>query len=124
VGALTSWLDTGASSPEMIKPPASNTAAWSTSCSPAGVPGHVYQVSAWYETSAGANVRMVAYYRDASGAWIFWREQVIPAATAWTRVVWQTPPLPSGATALGTAFTLRSAGSATVDDLTLGDLTG
>jgi peptidoglycan/xylan/chitin deacetylase (PgdA/CDA1 family) len=91
-------------------------------CSPAGIPGHVYDVGAWYKTSAGANVRMVAYYRDAAGAWQFWREQVVPASTDWRRASWQTPALPSGATAIGIGFSLRSAGTATVDDFTLGDL--
>ncbi len=92
------------------------------SCSPPGIPGHVYQVGAWYKTSAGANVRMVAYYRDAGGAWIFWREQPLPASTTWRQASWQTPVLPAGATALSVGFSLRSAGTATVDDLTLGDL--
>jgi peptidoglycan/xylan/chitin deacetylase (PgdA/CDA1 family) len=123
VGAVTTYTDTGALTPGTARPPTSNSASRSTSCSPPGIPGHVYQVSAWYETSADASVRMVAYYRDLDGAWQFWREQVIPAATAWTRVIWQTPPLPAGATAIGTGFSLRSVGTATVDDLTMGDLT-
>jgi hypothetical protein len=122
VGAVTTYADTGAIAPGTATPPTSNTASRSTSCSPAGIPGHVYQLSAWYATDAAANVRMVAYYRDLNGAWQFWREQVIPASTTWTRIVWQTPPLPSGATAVGSGFSLRSVGTATVDDLTLGDL--
>lgn len=122
LGAVTSYVDTGAATPGTQTPPASNTASRSTSCSPAGVPGHAYRVGAHYKTSAGASVRMVAYYRDAAGAWIFWREHVVPASTSWRAALWTTPRLPAGATALGIGFSLRSLGSAIVDDLFLGDL--
>jgi hypothetical protein len=92
-------------------------------CAPAGTPGHTYQASAWYKTSAAAGARMIAYYRDAAGAWVFWREQVVPASPTWTQAVWNTPILPEGATALSLAFSLRSVGTANVDDLALGDIT-
>jgi peptidoglycan/xylan/chitin deacetylase (PgdA/CDA1 family) len=122
VGTVTTFADTGAAPPGAPTPPTSNTASRFTSCSPSGVPGHVYRVGAWYRTSAGANVRMVAYYRDLNGVWAFWREQPVPASTTWRSAVWQTPQLPAGATALSIGFSLRSLGTATVDDLSLGDL--
>jgi peptidoglycan/xylan/chitin deacetylase (PgdA/CDA1 family) len=122
VGAVTAYADTGAATPGAATPPTSNSASRATSCSPAGTPGHVYRVAAWYQTSAAASVRMVAYYRDLNGAWQFWREQVVPASTTWRAAVWQTPQLPAGATAVGIGFSLRSPGSAAVDDLVLGDL--
>jgi peptidoglycan/xylan/chitin deacetylase (PgdA/CDA1 family) len=122
VGTVTTYADTGAAAAGTATPPTSNTASRSTSCSPAGLPGHAYEVSGWYATSAGANVRMVAYYRDLDGAWQFWREQPVPASTTWTKAVWRTPALPAGATAVGIGFSLRSLGTARVDDLALGDV--
>lgn len=122
VGAVTTFADTGAATPGTETPPTSNTASRSTNCAPAGVPGHIYRVGASYKTSGGANVRMVAYYRDLNGAWQFWREQVLPASASWRAAIWQTPALPAGATAISIGFSLRSLGSASVDDLSLGDL--
>jgi len=123
VGNVTTYSDTGSATPGSATPPTSNTASRSTTCSPAGIPGHVYQVSAWYRTSSGANVRMVTYYRDASGNWQFWREQPLLHSTVWRQAVWQTSALPAGATAIGVGFSLRSVGTAFVDDLAVGDLT-
>lgn len=122
VGAVTSYTDTGAIVPGDATPPAVNTAVRGTPCAPPAVPGHVYEASAWYRTSASASVRMVIYYRDAAGSWIFWRQQLLPAATAWRQAHWQTPAVPAGATALSLAFSLRSAGTLTIDDLLLGDI--
>ena len=93
-----------------------------SACSPAATPGHIYQAGAWYKTSAGADVRMVAYYSDAAGVWQFWREQPLPASTTWAHASWQTPKVPAGAQALSIGFSLRSVGSATVDDFSLGDI--
>jgi peptidoglycan/xylan/chitin deacetylase (PgdA/CDA1 family) len=122
VGNVTTYSDTGSATPGSMAPPTSNTASRSTDCSPVGIPGHVYQVGAWYKTSSGANVRMVTYYRDASGSWQFWREQALPHSTVWRQAVWQTSALPAGATAIGVGFSLRSVGTAFVDDLAVGDL--
>ena len=91
-------------------------------CAPAATPGHIYQAGAWYKTTVGANVRMVAYYQDAAGVWQFWREQPLPASTTWAHATWQAPKVPAGARALAVGFSLRSVGSATVDDFSLGDL--
>ncbi len=96
--------------------------AGTSACSPAATPGHIYQAGAWYKTSAGADVRMVAHYRDAAGVWQFWREQPLAASTTWTHALWQTPKVPAGADALSIGFSLRSVGSATVDDFSLGDI--
>ena len=65
---------------------------------------------------------MVAHYRDAAGVWQFWREQPLPASTTWAHAVWQTPKVPADARALSIGFSLRSVGSATVDDFSLGDI--
>lgn len=122
VGNVTTYSDTGSATPGSALPPTSNTASRSTNCSPVGIPGDVYEISAWYKTSSSANVRMVAYYRDANGNWQFWREQAIPSSTVWRQAVWQTSALPAGATAIGTGLSLRSVGTATMDDLAMGDL--
>jgi hypothetical protein len=122
LGNVTNYVDTGSATPGSASPPTSNTASRSTNCSPAGNPGHVYEVSAWYKTSSAANVRMVTYYRDANGTWQFWREQSLPQSTVWRQAVWQTSALPAGATAIGAGFSLRSVGTAIVDDLAMGDL--
>lgn len=124
---MTSFTDVGSATPGTDTTPTANTAVRGVACSPPAIPGHVYQVSAWYKTGTGtgtgAQVRMVIYYRNASGNWIFWREQP-PASPAWGQVVWQTAQTPAGATALSIGFSLRSAGTATVDDLLVGDLSG
>lgn len=122
VANVTTYTDTGSATPGSALPPTSNTASRSTNCSPTGTPGDVYQVSAWYKTSSAANVRMVAYYRDANGNWQFWREQTIPSSTVWHQAIWQTSSLPAGSTAIGAGFSLRSVGTATIDDLAMGDL--
>lgn len=122
IGNVTSYSDAGGIAPGSEVPPSRNTAVRGTPCSPPAVAGHSYEVSAWYATSASANVRMVAYYRDTNGNWIFWREQALPATATWTQARWQTPAAPAGAIALSIGFSLRSAGTAIVDDLLLGDL--
>ena len=122
IGAETTYTDTGTITPGSATPPAVNTAARGVSCAPSATPGHVYEASGWYKTSASANVRMVIYYRDAAGSWIFWRQQFLPSAPDWTQGHWQTPVTPVGATALSLAFSLRSVGTLTVDDLLLGDI--
>jgi peptidoglycan/xylan/chitin deacetylase (PgdA/CDA1 family) len=122
VGAVGAYSDTGAVTPGSAVPPSVNTAVTTTACSPAAAPGHIYQAGVWYKTSVGANLRLVAYYRDAAGVWQFWREQPLPASTTWTRALWQTPKVPAGALALSLGFSLRSVGSATMDDFSLGDL--
>ncbi len=123
VGTATTYTDTGAATPGTATPPATNTALRTTSpCSPGPTPGHTYRVGAWYKTSAGVTARMIAYYRDAAGTWIFWRAQPIPPAADWNHVSWLTPQVPAGATALGVGFSLLSVGSAIVDDLSMGDV--
>lgn len=119
---VTTYSDTGSATAGSTTPPTSNTASRSTDCAPLGIPGDIYQISAWYKTSSAANVRMVAYYRDANGNWQFWREQTIPPSTVWRQAIWQTSALPAGSTAISAGFSLRSVGSATADDLALGDL--
>lgn len=88
---------------------------------PPGVPGHRYQPSGWYKSSA--QPRWTAYYRDQQGAWFWWTQSPpLPAASIWTQATWETPMLPSNATGLSFGLSLVSTGSLTVDDLELTDL--
>jgi hypothetical protein len=62
----------------------------------------------------------MAYYRNSSGAWVYWAQSPrFPTATAWTQRSWTTPAVPSGATALSVGPALTTTGSMTVDDVGL-----
>jgi hypothetical protein len=123
VGSVTSYTDTGASTPGSQSPPTSNTALKVAPCAPTPIVGHSYQASAWYKTSSDASVRLLVYYRDASGNWIFWKDTPVPASTTWTQAITTTDAVPPGATALSVAMSLKSVGTMTADDFSLGDLT-
>jgi peptidoglycan/xylan/chitin deacetylase (PgdA/CDA1 family) len=119
----TSYTDAGSASPGSSTPPASNTASKVSPCAPSTVPGDTYTGSAWYKSSSGASVRLIVYYRDATGNWVFWKSQPVPASTTWTQATVVTEALPPGATALSFGVSLYSAGTLTADDLSLGDAT-
>jgi peptidoglycan/xylan/chitin deacetylase (PgdA/CDA1 family) len=119
----TSYTDNGSATPGGAAPPASNTASKVSPCAPTATPGDTYQGSAWYKSSAGASVRLVVYYRDATGNWVFWKTQPVAASTSWTQATVNTDPVPPRATALSFGVSLFSAGTLYVDDLSLGDLT-
>jgi peptidoglycan/xylan/chitin deacetylase (PgdA/CDA1 family) len=89
------------------------------SCAPSANPGDVYSVSAWYKGNAA--VRLVSYYRNSLGGWVFWAQQPanLPAASDWAKGSWQLPAVPDGATAISVAMSVRSAGSVTMDDFSL-----
>jgi peptidoglycan/xylan/chitin deacetylase (PgdA/CDA1 family) len=123
VGAVTTFTDTGAAAPGTQTPPSSNTAIRVTPCAPVPVVGHSYQGSAWYKSSAGASLRIIIYYRDAAGNWIFWKNTPVPPSTTWTQASTISDPVPPGATAVGMAMSMLSVGTLTVDDLSLGDST-
>ncbi|MCW3058035.1 MAG: polysaccharide deacetylase, partial [Solirubrobacterales bacterium] len=118
----TTFTDTGLATGS-THPPASNTASKVAPCAPTAIPGDTYQGSAWYKSSAEASVRLVIYYRDATGSWVFWKSQPVPASTEWTQAVLLTEALPPGATALSFGVSLYSVGTLTADDLSLGDAT-
>ncbi len=119
----TSYTDTGSAGPGSTGPPTSNTASKVAPCAPGANPGDTYAGSAWYKSSAGASVRLIVYYRDATGNWVFWKSQPVPASTTWTQASVITEALPPGATALSFGVSLYSTGTLTADDLSLGDAT-
>jgi hypothetical protein len=89
-------------------------------CAPAATPGHGYLAGAWYRSDAP--VRVVLYYRDATGAWRFWAKSAPKAPSAvWKAATLRSPPAPADATALATGVLLDSVGSASVDDVSLAD---
>jgi hypothetical protein len=96
-------------------------------CLPAGLPGHSYRMSAWYQYTSGdgspAGVRFIVYYRDGAGRWLYLRESPsLSASAAWARATWDTPPIPAGATAVTAGVAMTSVGQLTIDDLMLSDL--
>jgi hypothetical protein len=89
-------------------------------CAPATVPGHTYQVRGWYKTNGTA--RLIAYYRNGAGGWVFLSQgPILAAASTYTQAMWTTPTMPAGSTALSVGFSLRSVGFLTGDDLKLND---
>jgi peptidoglycan/xylan/chitin deacetylase (PgdA/CDA1 family) len=91
------------------------------SCSPSVTPGRTYLVSAWYKTTG--NSRIVVYTRSSTGTWVFFAQQAAPLATTstWTKATFTTPAVPAGTTALSIGVSLRSTGTLTLDDFSLGD---
>ena len=63
-----------------------------------GGAGHTYTITAWYKSTSLAPI-FFAYYRNSSGAWVYWTQSARFAAAAnWTQASWSTPPVPAGAT--------------------------
>jgi hypothetical protein len=92
----------------------------SSGCGPAVTAGHSYRLSAWYRT--GGQSRVTALYRDASGTWVPWTSgPPLPAATSWTQADYVTPAVPADATGISFGIELRSKGTLTTDDYTIGD---
>lgn len=90
-------------------------------CAPPLTVGHRYRVSAWYKANAAP--RFKAYYRNASGGWLWWAQSPLqPTRGAYGYAEWTTPPAPSGALALSVGLALERVGTMTMDDFTLEDL--
>ncbi|NYF55364.1 polysaccharide deacetylase family protein [Micromonospora purpureochromogenes] len=95
------------------------------SCAPPAVAGHRYSAGVWYRGSWGstARVQLVLYYRNSSGAWVYWATgPAVPASASWIRTpAYLSPPVPAGATGLSFGLALVGAGTLTTDDYTLVD---
>jgi Bacterial Ig domain/Chitobiase/beta-hexosaminidase C-terminal domain len=87
------------------------------SCAPAASPGRTYTVTVWYKS--GVTARIFVYYRNSTGVWTYWTSASFPASSNWTRAVFTTPAVPSGATNLSVGMGLSVVGSVTMDDLGL-----
>ena len=100
-------------------------------CTPTVLPGHSYTLSAWYKSTAP--VKFSTNLRDSafSSPFPFWMESTspplgvppFPASADWALATWTTPEVPVGATGLLFGLMLPSAGSLTVDDISIVDAT-
>lgn len=85
---------------------------------PVATPGRNYDVSGWYKSNQP--VRLVVYYKNSSGAWVWWAQSsLFPASSRWTQAKWTTPAVPSGAVAISAAMSLNVVGTVTMDDFAL-----
>ncbi len=84
-------------------------------CSLPVTPGHAYQLGTWYRSTA--RTQFSAYYRTATGRWVYWTSSPYVARSGqWAHAVWQTPPVPAGASGLSYGLALFSKGTLTTDD--------
>jgi peptidoglycan/xylan/chitin deacetylase (PgdA/CDA1 family) len=98
------------------------TAQDAGTCSVVAKPGHTYTVSNWYKTGFAGLPNIFAYYRNASGSWVYWTTSArFPASTNWTQANWVTPVVPAGATAISVGMGLNQVGSVTTDDYVVND---
>jgi hypothetical protein len=91
-------------------------------CAPSAVPGHIYQIKAWYKSTAPTQFEL--YYRTGLGTWSYWNLAASPlynAAANWTQVTYTTPPVPAGASAISMGMNLISIGTLLTDDFELTD---
>ena len=94
------------------------TAQDTSACSPRVTPGTAYTLGASYQSSQPT--RIVAYYRNSSGAWTYWTESpAFAAASSWAQATWTTPAIPAGATALSFGLNLAAVGSLTTTGYTM-----
>ncbi|TDF92895.1 hypothetical protein E1809_17210 [Arthrobacter terricola] len=89
-------------------------------CAPSATPGHTYQMSAWYKSTASTQFEL--YYRTGLGTWTYWTASpLFAAATNWTQATWTSPPVPAGASAISMGLNLLSNGTLVTDDYALYD---
>jgi len=89
-------------------------------CSPRAEPGHVYEVSAWYE--ATSSPRFTAYVLDASGSWVYLAQSTLLSPTDhYTQASWEAPAVPAGTRALSVGLALVANGQLRMDDFELHD---
>lgn len=89
-------------------------------CAPPVTAGHSYTMSAYYK--ATTQPRFSVYYRNASGAWIWFAQSpLLPASSTYRQATYTTPPLPAEATAISIGLTIFDVGTITIDAHTLVD---
>jgi peptidoglycan/xylan/chitin deacetylase (PgdA/CDA1 family) len=87
-------------------------------CSLTPAPGTSYHMSLSYR--ADVEPILVAFYRNADGRWDYWSESPpLPPSAGWRQATWTTPPAPRDAAGLSVGVLVKTAGSLTVDDLSL-----
>jgi hypothetical protein len=94
------------------------TAQGTSACSPRVTPGTAYTLGASYRS--GQPTHIAVYYRNSSGAWVYWTQSpAFTASSTWAKATWATPPVPAGATALSFGLNLAAAGSLTTTSYTM-----
>jgi peptidoglycan/xylan/chitin deacetylase (PgdA/CDA1 family) len=94
------------------------TSQGANACSPRVTPGSTYNLGGWYQSDQPAHI--TAYYKNASGSWVFWTQSPVFAATSgWAHATWTTPAVPDGATAVSFGINLSAVGSLTTDDYSM-----
>jgi Polysaccharide deacetylase/Bacterial Ig domain len=92
-------------------------------CAPSVVTGDSYTASGWYQSTT--LTRFVFWYRDGNGGWHYWTQSPqFSSASSWTKAVWATPAVPSGATALSFGMNIAAVGTLATDDYSLADSGG
>jgi hypothetical protein len=89
-------------------------------CAATATAGNMYKLGAWYRGSV--QPRLVAFYRNAVGAWnVLGQSDHRAQSAGWAHATWTTPALPSGANGIAMAVAVDSVGWLTMDDLTIVD---
>jgi peptidoglycan/xylan/chitin deacetylase (PgdA/CDA1 family) len=84
-------------------------------CSLPVTPGQAYQLSSWYTSTIPT--QYAVYYRTAAGRWVYWTSSpYFQQSSRWANAVWQTPPVPPGASGLSFGLDLLSQGSLKTSD--------
>ena len=94
------------------------TAQNTSACSPRVTAGSTYTLGGWYQSTQPT--RILAYYLNSSGSWVYWTESpAFSASATWAQAAWTTPAVPAGATALSFGLNIAANGSLTTDDYTM-----
>ena len=94
----------------------------SSTCAPSVTPGKTYAAQVWFKGAwTGSNAKIVTYYRNAAGSWVYWQTGPSLAASAsWLQSPpFITAPAPAGATAMSYGLALTGVGNLTTDDYSL-----
>ncbi|KSU76843.1 Polysaccharide deacetylase [Pseudarthrobacter enclensis] len=89
-------------------------------CSPAGTPGHTYNLGMWYKSTAATQFAL--YYRTGIGSWTYWTSSPwFAAASTFQKASWTTPALPQGASGISFGLNIFSNGTLVTDDAEMFD---
>ena len=94
----------------------------SSTCAPSVTPGKTYAAQVWFKgTWTGPNAKIVTYYRNAAGSWVYWETGPgLAESASWVQSpAFITAPMPAGATAMSYGLALTGVGNLTTDDYSL-----
>ncbi len=92
----------------------------SGACAPSVTPGRSYTMTAYYK--ATTQPRFSVFYRNASGAWVWFAQSPLqPTSTTYRQATYTTPAMPAEATAISFGLTIFNVGTITIDAHTLVD---